>query len=99
MTKEEYLEYWKSMSHDELMVRCGLYLDRIEGLQRDNSIRNELLGSAQGDLRNMQARIIELEDELADVLDVCIARGDMLDYYEADADYRKRLAELTKLQS
>ncbi len=29
MTKEEYLEYWKSMSHDELMVRARLYIDRI----------------------------------------------------------------------
>ena len=34
MTKEEYLEYWKSMSHSELMVRCGLYIDRIAELER-----------------------------------------------------------------
>jgi len=34
MTKEEYIEYWKSMSHDELMVRCGLYIDKIAELER-----------------------------------------------------------------
>lgn len=35
MTKEEYLEYWKSMSHSELMVRAGLYIDRIAELEAE----------------------------------------------------------------
>lgn len=33
MTKEEYWEYWNSMSHSELMVRAGLYIDRIAELE------------------------------------------------------------------
>lgn len=33
MTKEEYLEYWNSMSHAELVVRAGLYIDRINALE------------------------------------------------------------------
>lgn len=35
MTKEEYLEYWNSMSHSELMVRAGLYIDRIAELEAE----------------------------------------------------------------
>lgn len=34
MTQEEYLEYWNSMSRDELIVRCGLYIARINELEK-----------------------------------------------------------------
>jgi hypothetical protein len=34
VTQEEYLEYWNSMSRDELIVRCGLYIARINELEK-----------------------------------------------------------------
>ena len=69
MTKEEYLEYWKSMSHDELMVRCGLYIDRIAELERQAERREaELIKQVdcaidlQSQLRAAQAEINRLRE-------------------------------------
>lgn len=50
MTKEEYLEYWNSMSHAELVVRAGLYIDRIAELEAQ--------------VVQLQAGVSEMENEM-----------------------------------
>lgn len=61
MTEQHTPEDWKMLTAEALIQRCVLYIQRIAELQREKAIANELLGSAQGEIKRQQARIAELE--------------------------------------
>lgn len=71
MTEQEYLEYWKSMSADELIVRCSLYIKRIAELEHINDEQSACIRLSTESMTSALARITELEairDEAAKML-------------------------------
>ena len=38
MTKQEALEYWSCLSEGELIIRLGLYFDRIAELEKASTV-------------------------------------------------------------
>jgi len=102
MTKEEYLEYWKSMSHSELMVRCGLYIDRIAELERQAEKREaELIRQVdcvidlQAQLRAVQAVI----DAAKTAVDFQPEEGSETDYATARRLWAELVIAVRKAQT
>ena len=73
MTEQEYLEYWKSMSADELIVRCGLYVATIAKQEKELATRNEDIGRLQGENGQLLAQAVTAAS-LQVRLDTALAR-------------------------
>lgn len=93
MTEQHTPEDWKLLTAEALIERCVLYIQRIAELQREKAIANELLGSAQNELKQAMARIAELEaaqelvqvDEDEDLHDPINAGGQIQTMYSGTA--------------
>lgn len=67
---------------------------QYDGVLTANKVLYKQVKELDGERDRMNKNAANLEQELADVLEIAIARGNTLGFAEADNDYRKRLEEL-----